>query len=1100
MLQPQLQASIVVSIVLMMYQRIACLLALQLVPALPQLHAQATSGHITGTVKMKQQVVGAAVIRLSDVTNGMVLQSRTNAAGMFQFNHVPPGNHWKLVCTTPRADTLEIADIQVQLNQTLQINIALHALTASLQPVLVRSRAQQPNDRYTITAENLWKLPATGNNLQDWLMTLPQAYTNNKSNGAISFSGQNNRYNALYIDGALQNDVFGLSPTGTYGGQTNSSPVAAETIEQLQLQLSPYDASLGDYTGAAIHVVTKSGKNHSGASMYHYTTQHKGAEQNTGFTLSGPIQVNRSFYYFNTDYRTAARRDPYPFESYAGETRNEDRMKRFVQSLITRYGYDPGQPDAVEEQRAGKLALRIDRLLNTKDLLTFSIRQQFSERVITGKSSPLLLLFSNNGKHHRSGSFSGTLSLNSRKNQYSGNELVLGYTWSKDDTEPLGKPFPSLRILDGEGMLFLGSNEDAQQNSTIQSSWTLRIKRYFNKGQHQLNWGMEAGMNRFQNQFLQNKYGAYFYYSITDFLQQRAPVAYSNNYYRRSFPFKNNTSGNIESGLYSMALFVNDRIRIGKHCVVQAGVRITAQKIGGTPGADSITSNKVIPAVQSYYDLAHTRYGGTPALLPGIAPRLSILLHSRQQHWQLEAGTGVFNGRMPMAWLSSIFSNNGLVYEHFEAGREQRKQIRFSADAQHPWTPEQTGGIAGKGVLNLVAGKLSMPSVWRTTVQWTRYWSDRSSLQLECMYYVNRKEIHFSNVNLLPLTTRLSGPDNRMVYRSGSGAYIPVEADSSNPYQQIILFRNNPDEHGYGYGMGISFRKNYVNTGIALGYSFNDAYSVYDGNYSVLLNQWQLNEAVNGRNEVRRSRSDFSAGHRIYARVAQEWMLLQPSLKINLSISYQGGSGTTYSYVYGKNSLTRDDPASTGYDLIYIPTTKELKEQTFLPLTTEHYYYTAEQQQEALEWYIQQNSYLNQRRGKYAARNGSRTPFVHYIHLKLTTSVLVKLNHKKYGLSMTLSVQNLGNLLNRNWGKQYYVPGNRIRLINFAGFVQELPPIPAFRFDPELIMERGVRDAPGKLFANGSEWLLELGFRIHFINSFNKTSPSGGKNKDSSTY
>lgn len=1069
-----------------MHQYFSCWLILLLLLPVQPLHAQATSGYLTGTVKMQGQVVGAAALRLSDATNGMVLHSRSNAAGMFQFNHVPPGNQWKLRCTAPQADTLEIDDIEIQLNQTLQINIVLQPLRNLLQPVLVKTRAKQPNDRYTITATQLWKLPAAGNHLQDWLLSLPQAYSNRNNSGAISFSGQNNRYNALYIDGALQNDVFGLSPTGTYGGQTNSSPVAAETIEQLQLQLSPYDASLGDYTGAAIHVVTQSGKNNPGAAIYHYTQTNQGTAHNTGLTLSGPIQLNRCFYYFNTDYRVVAKQEPYPFESYAGDTRNEDRINRFIQSLKTRYGYDAGVPDALEEQRAARLLLRIDRWMASEKLLTISIREQFSERMFTSRSNPLQIFFSNNGKQYHSGSFSGTLRLNSRKKQDAGYELVLGYTSARDYTNPTGQPFPSLRILDGAGMLFLGSNEDAQENRTLQNSWTIRYKGYFSKNRHQLNWGTEASLNRFQNQFLQNRYGAYFYYSITDFLQQRTPAAYNSNYYSNTDPQKNNANGLVASGLSSMALFINDQIRIGEYCVVQTGIRINLQTMTGMHGTDSITVNRVLPAIEAYHHLAHTRYGSHPALLPGIAPRFSIRLRSRQHRWQLEAGTGLFNGRMPMAWLSSIYSNNGLVYQSFEAGVQQRKQIRFSPDAQHPWTSEQTGGIAGKGVLNLVAGKISMPSVWRTTVQWTRYWPDQSSLQLECMYYVNRKEIHFSNVNLLPAGTRLAGPDNRMVYPSENQARIPVEADSSNPYQYIILLRNNPAEHGYGYGAGISFHKNYLNTGMVLGYSYNDAFSVYDGNYTVLLNQWQLNETTQGRNDVRRSRSDFSAGHRVYARIAQEWILLQPALKIQFSISYQGNSGTGYSYVYGKNNLTRDDPTSSGYDLIYIPTTTELQAQHFLPLTTEAYYYTAEQQKEALEWYIQQNNYLNQRRGKYAARNGSRTPFSHLIHLKLSTAVQVKLNQKKYGLRLTIGIRNLG--------KQYYVPGNRIRLIHFAGYVQESPLIPAFRFDPELIAGTGLRDAPGRLFSNGSEWQLELGFRIHFINSFNKKSLPDRKN------
>ncbi|MFZ2784988.1 MAG: hypothetical protein WAZ36_11345 [Sediminibacterium sp.] len=1063
-----------------MYQSIYYWLCLLLFSGYNLLNAQTTTGHVTGTVKLLGQPVAAAIIRLKDPDKGILLQSRSNAAGMFQFNNLQPGNSWKLECITPLADTLEINAVEIQLGRTIQIDAILTPVANQLKPVLIRATAKRPTGLFTITSEKLWKLPYTGNNMYDLLMALPQAYSRDRSSGALSFSGQNNRYNSLYVDGALQNDVFGLSPSGTYGGQTGSSPVAPETIEQLQLQLSPYDASLGDYTGAAINVITKSGKNHRGASIYHYVTARQNPAHTTGITLSGPLQINRCFYYFNTDYHVAETQEPFSFGSYAGATRNEDQLKRFAQSLITRYGYDPGKPDAVQQQHAFKLALRIDRLIGKEQLLTFSMRQQFSEKMVTGNSTPLLLFFSNNGKQYHSGSFSGTISLNSRYGRYSGNELVIGYTWSNDHTTPLGKPFPSLRILDGEGMLFLGSNEDAQHSSTAQSSWTIRNKRFFSKGKHQLNWGMETTLNRFHNQFLQNRYGSYFYYSITDFLQQYSPAAYRISYYRDLPPFTDEPSKNIASGLWTTAVFANDRLQISNNCMIQAGVRITAQKMFGTTFADSSTYYQVIPALHPYYDLAGTRYGGHPSLRLSIAPRLNFTFRSKQNHWQLELGTGLFSGRMPMAWLSGIYSNNGLLYESFEAGQQQRKKIHFSGDVNHQWRPEQTGGVASKGVLNLVAGKISMPSVWRSTLQWTKYWNDQSFLQLECMYYLNRKEIHFSNVNLLPATKQLSGPDNRTVYPSGNNGAIPVYADSSNSYEQIILFKNNPEQHGYGYRLGITLEKNYLNTGITLGYNFNDAYSVYDGNYSILLNQWRLNETVNGRNNVRLSRSDFSAGHRVYARIAQEWHLLKPALQMSLSLSYQGGSGNTYSYVYGKNNLTRDDLASTGYDLIYIPTTADLDVQVFLPLVTEQYFYTPEQQKEALDWYIQQNTYLKIHRGEYASRNGSRTPFLHRIDCKFVTSVRVRLNNKKYGLSIAATIQNLGNLLNRNWGNSYIVPGNRIRLINFLGFIQESPLTPAFSFDPELIRERGLQKARNNAFLNRPEWQLQLGFRINF--------------------
>ena len=40
--------------------------------------------------------------------------------------------------------------------------------------------------------------------------------------GAINIAGSNNRYNAIQIDGAMSNDVFGLTSNGANGGQAGT--------------------------------------------------------------------------------------------------------------------------------------------------------------------------------------------------------------------------------------------------------------------------------------------------------------------------------------------------------------------------------------------------------------------------------------------------------------------------------------------------------------------------------------------------------------------------------------------------------------------------------------------------------------------------------------------------------------------------------------------------------------------------------------------------------------------------------------------------------------------------------------------------------------
>ncbi|MBK7700319.1 MAG: hypothetical protein IPJ39_17140 [Saprospiraceae bacterium] len=76
-----------------------------------------------------------------------------------------------------------------------------------------------------INKRQLETMPSLSRSLSDFTRLTPQA------NGS-SFGGANNRFNSITIDGAVNNDVFGLSGSGTNG--------ARQEILSL-FQLMPYN-------------------------------------------------------------------------------------------------------------------------------------------------------------------------------------------------------------------------------------------------------------------------------------------------------------------------------------------------------------------------------------------------------------------------------------------------------------------------------------------------------------------------------------------------------------------------------------------------------------------------------------------------------------------------------------------------------------------------------------------------------------------------------------------------------------------------------------------------------------------------------------------
>ncbi|MEO8681762.1 MAG: TonB-dependent receptor, partial [Vicinamibacterales bacterium] len=111
-------------------------------------------------------------------------------------------------------------------------------------------------------------------------------------------------------------------------------------------------------------------------------------------------------------------------------------------------------------------------------------------------------------------------------------------------------------------------------------------------------------------------------------------------------------------------------------------------------------------------------------------------------------------------------------------------------------------------------------------------------------------------------------------------------------------------------------------------------------------------------------------------------------------------------------------------DLIYIP--KSTSEMNFVTFTANSITFTAEQQAAAFEAYIQQDKYLSAHRGEYAQRGGVFLPFVHRADMSITQDVFKNVKGKKNAGQFRIDIQNLGNLLNSDWGVGQRVIRNNI--------------------------------------------------------------------------
>jgi hypothetical protein len=242
------------------------------------------------------------------------------------------------------------------------------------------------------------------------------------------------------------------------------------------------------------------------------------------------------------------------------------------------------------------------------------------------------------------------------------------------------------------------------------------------------------------------------------------------------------------------------------------------------------------------------------------------------------------------------------------------------------------------------------------------------------------------------------------------------------------------------------------------------------------LFQWKTLEAINGRNSGIRSISDFDLAHRVYVYGMHKFIYAQGKVSTTVSLFYQGQSGQPYSYIY-ERSIVNDFGQSENNDLIYVPTSKELQAMSFIPITGDGGNYSAEQQKEMLEKFIQSDHYLNSIRGSFAQRNKARLPFTHTVDIRIQQEFIVKAGKNNLRFGIHFDVYNFLNMLNHEWGRSYVMQGDNFALIRFDKFVSANDLTPQYQFYPKPGKPWSVQasTAPG----NSARWISQLGFRIY---------------------
>ncbi len=1089
-------------------------------------NAQVTTSSMSGTVKnAKNEALIGATITATHVPTGTVYNVQSRANGRFDITNMNNGGPYKIEVSYVNYTKEVKEDVYLSLGETFRNDFTMNLASVSLSEVTVAAKSKLNLDSKGGTSSSIGRdkielTTAVGRNIQDYIKVTPFARTLNGNEGAITIAGQNNRYNSFYIDGAINNDVFGLANSGTNGGQTGASPISIDAIDQFQVMISPYDASIGNFTGGGINAVTKSGTNKITGSVYYFFRNEKLAGKNPtqrkdtaqrfpafknktyGFNVGGPIIKNKLFYFLSAEQQRDETPQLFDFGTYRGNTNTVagvEAIKSFVRST---YGYEMGDwQSTTRKLDVDRITAKIDWNITSKHRLTLSGRYNKAVSTSPSLSSSTSINFSNGGVKFPSRTTAFAFELKSTLRRNINNRLLATYSDVLDDRSIIGDPFPRVSLNDGSGTIAFGGDNSSTQNLLTQKNLSIVDNLKVNIKNHTITLGVDYERFKVFNVFIQNTYGNYTYSTtgtapniltgVQKFLANNvAPTSYLLGFPNTDKNLDDGTGAGAKFEVSKLAFFVADEIKVGNNLTLNIGLRADKWKFLTDPYTDNYTNDSAIVQYAKYYDLKGARSGQKPKFPISLSPRLGFTYKIPDQQVVVRGGIGVFTGRLPLVWPGGTYNNNGYFVGGYSANTAALNIIRFRWNpADLPgsvWTPTQVGQGFTKGPLNLISQEFKMPKLVRASLAFDKNFGSGWTGTFETLVSKNVNEVYYTNINILPPIGVSLGAGSRTVYGLNPGsttatAQVPIanNGTGSNPYDNAILVSNNTTgKKGFAYNFNVGIDKRSAK-GINFGasYSFGNSLVGNEGTSSVNLSQWRFIETVNGRNSIGLSSSDFDQSHRILSTLSKKFTYLKGKMATTISLTYIGQSGSPLSYTYASGSAVRDDGTAGGNDLIYIPTAAELQGQTFIANTVSGITYTPQQQKDALETYLTNDKYLSKNRGKFADRNGARLPFTHNLDLKIAQDFTLKVGKQVYQLQFTWDVYNFGNLLNRDWGKQYFAGNDQFGLINFAGYVAANNLTPQYRFNPNITTPYNFNNSATPGYAN--RWVSQVGLRFN---------------------
>ena len=945
--------------------------------------------------------VSGATVVAEHTPTGITKTTTSGSSGSFRLTFLPLGGPYTVKITAPGYDSESIDGLYLNLGDPLSFGVTLTSSSAADEIVVTAKPAEafKMGTSTVLTRDDMNAIPTINRSVADFAKMDPRVSVNGGvgRDAEISVMGANTKFNDFTIDGVSFNDPFGLNDNG-FG--TMKNPVSMDFVDQISVDITPFDVSRGNTTGGSIAVVTKSGTNEFHGSAF-YQNRDEGnvgdylgedfpefEDEVMAFTFAGPIIKDRLFFFVGYEENTTSLPGLYgTVDSNAqikGETVTTALANEIRQYTIDNYGgYDAGYINLVTfDETHEEWTVKLDAVISDDHRATLNLSH--SEDLTPQRYNYGETVFSNNWYYKPPEIDRASFTLYSDwSDRLSTKFKYTSYEMEEDDASYGDDFFPEMNIRIGGDNVFLGGDRYRGANLINVESEFLTLKADYDNDDHLYTVGYESDNSDVVNLFIARYNGEVRFDSFED---------YKNGIWSRlriHEPYAGHDAVGTMAADFEVektSLYIQDKWFVNNDLTVMFGLRYDAVE---TPIAPATNVNFVkeygFSNAETFdFNLLQPRFSFNMDATDFFSNRENVVAAT------LRGGRGLFMGRIPRVWYGNAYSRTGATGDYrgwydydtsasnFPGPMPKGDPTAFWLGAGSKYTVPS--GDSPYGVAQSTDPNFEAPSSWRTSLALDILTQGGWDVTLEYNLDEVRQAIFFTDLGLEQEGTLADG---RGIY-GGRGDYRLTNTDQ-----------------GTTEAWTISTAKQFGDVNWFAGYTKMRANDVFELTSAQSESSYGRSVRADGEN-INAARSNFMVEHKFISSLDYTTQLIGNN-DTRFSLVYVRKSGEPYSVTFdGYDDAFANDKSDGGYDAAYIPTGASDPNVVFASTAVA----------DAVMAHVN-SSGLSSYKGTIVPRNAFNSPWNSSLDLRITQDIEVMEGHK---VIVYLDITNLLNLIDDDKG------------------------------------------------------------------------------------